>query len=154
MVHCEIVELPPRPAAVVTAEVPLDGLTDFFGGAFSTVMAAVAEQALAPAGPPFAYYPAAPTDVVQVTAGFPVTGTVSEAGEVRPFTLPGGRAVVAMHVGPYDALEATYHEMLGWVSEQGLVPAEGMWEEYLSDPGQEPDSAKWLTRVVWPLAET
>lgn len=152
MVHCEIEELPPRTAAVVTAEVPLDGLTDFFAGAFSAVMAAVADQGLTPAGPPFAYYPAAPTEVVQVTAGFPVVGTVSPAAEVRPFTLPGGRAVVAMHVGPYDTLEQTYHGILEWISAQGLTPAAAMWEEYLSDPGQEPDPATWRTRVVWPLA--
>jgi effector-binding domain-containing protein len=154
MVQCELVELPPRSAAVVTAEVPLDGLTDFFAGAFSAVMAAVADQGLALAGPPFAYYPAAPTDVVQVTAGFPVVGTVSQADEVGPFTLPGGRAVVAMHVGPYDTLETTYHGILGWLSEQGLTPAAAMWEEYLSDPGQEPDPAKWCTRVVWPVVDT
>jgi hypothetical protein len=27
-----------------------------------------------------------------------------------------------------------------------------MWEYYLSDPEQEPDPAKWQTRVIWPLA--
>ena len=91
--------------------------------------------------------------MVQVTAGFPVTGPLAATDRVQPFTLPGGRAVVAVHVGPYDTLETTYHDMLGWISEQGLTPAPAMWEEYLSDPGQEPDPARWRTRVVWPLAD-
>jgi AraC family transcriptional regulator len=26
-----------------------------------------------------------------------------------------------------------------------------MWEYYLTDPGVEPDPAKWQTLVVWPV---
>ncbi len=153
MARFEIVELDPNPAAVVTDEVPLAELTGFFAGAFSAVMAAVAEQGLTFTGPPFAYYPAAPTDKVRVTAGLPVDGEIAPSGEVRPFTRPGGRAVVAVHVGPYESLESTYHDMLEWMGEQGVRPAAGMWEEYLSDPAAQPDPATWRTRVVWPVVD-
>ena len=68
------------------------------------------------------------------------------------FVLPAGRAVVVVHVGPYDTLEATYGRLLEWVAAQGMELATGMWEEYLSDPEQEPDPATWRTRIVAPVA--
>ena len=47
MVHCEVVELTARPAAAVTAEVPLEQLTGFFADAFTAVMTAVAARSCA-----------------------------------------------------------------------------------------------------------
>ena len=68
------------------------------------------------------------------------------------FSLPGGQAVVGTHVGPYDQLEGTYGELMTWVKLEGLELAEGMWEQYVSDPAAEPDPATWRTLIVWPLA--
>lgn len=66
--------------------------------------------------------------------------------------LPGGRAVVGIHVGPFDSLASTYQELLAWVAAEGLELAVGMWEVYLTDPSAEPDPSRWRTRIVWPLA--
>lgn len=141
-----------RPAAAIRAEVPMDQLRDVFDRGFGAVMAAVAAQGVDVAGPPFGYYPRMPTDTVAVVVGFPVAGAITAAGEVEPFELPGGRAVVGTHVGPYDTLERTYGELLAWAQEQGLTLADGMWESYLSDPSAEPDPATWRTLITWPLA--
>jgi len=65
--------------------------------------------------------------------------------------LPGGRAVSAIHVGPFDTLEQTYTELMAWMAEQRLQPAEHMWEIYLSDPATEPDPSTWRTQIVWPV---
>jgi AraC family transcriptional regulator len=35
---------------------------------------------------------------------------------------------------------------------EAVAPAREMWEYYLSDPGTEPDPARWKTLVVWPVA--
>jgi effector-binding domain-containing protein len=69
-----------------------------------------------------------------------------------PFELPGGRVVVATHVGPFEAMEKTYAELIAWSQAEGLTLAEGMWESYLSDPSAEPDPSTWRTLIVWPLA--
>ena len=63
---------------------------------------------------------------------------------------PGGRAAVAVHVGPYEGLADTWGRLLGWLAEQGLQPGPEMWEEYLSPP--EGDPATWRTRLVALLA--
>ncbi len=126
-------------------------LREFFGRAFGAVMAAAQAQNTSPTGPPFAMYHGMPTDTVEVEAGFPVSPDFSAAGEVISGLLPASDAIEAVHKGPYDTLERTYALILERMSAEGMTPSETMWEFYLSDPGQEPDPAKWQTRVVWPI---
>jgi effector-binding domain-containing protein len=104
-------------------------------------------------GPPFGFYPRMPSDTVVVEAGFPVSGPARADGEAHPFTLPGGQVVRVVHVGPYDTMERTYSQLLSWMAAEGLRPAAGMWENYLSDPEAEPDPATWRTMIFWPLAD-
>ena len=93
-----------------------------------------------------------PAATVEVVVGFPVAGPITADGQVEPFELPGGRVVTGTHVGSYEALEATYQQLMAWTEAEGLTLAEGMWESYLSDPSAEPDPATWRTLIVWPLA--
>lgn len=154
-----------QPTAMVREKVPMAELSDFFGRAFSSVMAAVQERGLQPAGPPFGMYHGMPTDVVDVEAGFPLTAPFA-AGEdggmtidgghgqsaVTAGTLPAGPAYVAMHTGPYDSLQRTYQALVERMQADGVAPADLMWEQYLTDPGEEPDQSKWQTQVIWPAA--
>lgn len=151
MAECELVELEPGTAAVVGGEVPLEELPGFFGEAFSEVMAAVEAAGVAVTGPPFGYYPTVPGQVVTVEAGIPVAAAIHGGGRVHTRELPGGPAVVAVHVGPFDTLGRTYAELGEWVAEHGYRTADAMWEQYLSDPAAEPDPTTWRTRIVWPL---
>ena len=150
--HPRKVHLTEQPVAVVRERVPMASLTDFFGRAFGTVMAAARKQGASLAGPPFALYRGMPSETVDVEAGFPIDGNFTEADGVASGTLPETDALEALHVGPYDTLENTYHAILGQMEAEGLTPSDTMWEYYLSDPETEPDPAKWQTRVVWPVA--
>ena len=150
MVDVELLEVPSETVARVRAKVPLPELPGFFGPAFEQVMHAVPEAGGRISGPPFGWYHGVPTDVVDVSAGFPVAGDVHVPdGGVVVEERPGGRAVVAMHVGPYDTVEATYAVAMSWMKEHGLEPREDMWEEYLTEPTGDP--ADWRTRIVMPV---
>lgn len=150
--HPRKVHLTQQPVAVVREQVRTDSLTDFFGRAFGTVMAAVQMQGADPVGPPFALYRGMPTDTVDVEAGFPISGNFTDANGVVSGTLPETDAVEATHIGPYDTLQETYGAIQQQMAAEGHTPADTMWEFYLSDPEKEPDPAKWQTRVVWPIA--
>ena len=151
MAETEIVDLSPQPTAVVREQVRMDALQDFFGRAFGTVMNAIAAQGLQPIGPPFGYYHGMPTEMVDVEAGFPVAASIKPGDGVIASSLPGGRAVESLHVGPYDTLPETYAEVQRRIEAEGLQPASDMWEYYLTDPESEPDPATWQTRIVWPV---
>ncbi len=142
----------PQMAAAIRAEVPMDQLPAVFDRGFPAIIEAIGAQGVAPAGPPFGYYPRMPGDTVEVVVGFPVTGPITAAGDVVPFELPGGRVVTGTHVGPYESLSATYDELIAWSRGEGLTLGGVMWEIYTSDPSAEPDPATWRTNLVWPLA--
>lgn len=149
----ELVELEPQEAIAVRGEVPMAELPAFFGRAFADAARAAQASGVQIVGPPFGFYPGMPSDTVVVEAGFPVSGPARADGEAHPFTLPGGRAARVVHVGPYDTMERTYAQLQSWMAAEGLRPAAGMWESYLSDPETEPDPATWRTLIVWPLAD-
>ncbi|MDT0213141.1 GyrI-like domain-containing protein [Rothia sp. ARF10] len=151
MTEMRIVERGQQPVAVVADVVPMAGIADFVGGAFSSVMAVAARQGVTITGPPFTRYLGAPTTTAEVEAGFPTSSFVMSEDDVRPGELPACRAVEAVHVGPYDTLGRTYDAALRWAEEQGVSTGADMWEEYLSDPTTEPDPATWRTRVLIPL---
>ena len=145
------VEATEQPTAGLRATVPMDELPTFFARAFATTAAALAKQGHAPAGPPFGLYRGMPTTVVDVEAGFPVSTPVEPTGAVVPSTLPGGRAVEAVHIGPYDTMGETYGQVEQWMVGQRLQPGPVVWESYLSDPQRETDPATWRTLIHWPV---
>ncbi|GAA2490895.1 GyrI-like domain-containing protein [Terrabacter carboxydivorans] len=146
------VETTEQPTAVLRATVPMDELPAFFARAFAAAAATIGQQGQFPVGPPFGLYRGMPTTVVDVEAGFPVTTPVEASGEVVPSTLPGGRVVEAVHVGPYDTMGETYGQVEQWMVGQRLVPGPVVWESYLRDPEHEPDPATWRTVIHWSLA--
>ena len=76
---------------------------------------------------------------------------IEPEGEAHSLVLPGGRAVVLVHTGPFETLRETYAQLQAWMNEQRVQPATGMWECYLTDPVTEPDPARWQTKIVWPI---
>jgi effector-binding domain-containing protein len=150
--NVEQVELAPRWIVGVRQMVAVADLHAVFGTAFAAAAAGLAAQGLAPAGPPTAVYREASADKVDVTVGFPVARTVPASGDLVCEPLPSGPAVATVHSGRYEVLGATYGELTAWMVGAGLVAAPVMWEEYLAGPGNEPDPARWRTRIVFPIA--
>ena len=147
MLDVKLEDRPIQRTAAMRASVPVSELPAFFDRAFPTVLATLQRQGLQPAGEPFGYYPVAPTQRVEVEAGFPVDDSFRPTGDVVASQLPGGRIVSATHLGPYDMLEKTYTGLLAWAEDQGLQPSGPMWECYLTDPRLEPDPSHWQTKV-------
>jgi effector-binding domain-containing protein len=152
MTDIRITEYPEQATAAVRKKVPMAELTEFFSRAFGDTMTALQGQGVSPTGAPFGKYYGRPDVIVDVEAGFPVATTISAAGTVLPGSLPGGRVVEAMHVGPYDTMDSTYSAVERYFADAKLTPGAVMWESYLTDPVAEPDPAKWRTQVCWPIA--
>lgn len=152
MTDIELTQHREQDTAVVHDRIPIAEIKQFFDRALPAVMAALTSRGSHPVGPPFAKYFGMPTDTVELEVGFPVDHAVVAADGVTPSTLPEGPAVRAEHVGPYESLAQTYDAIAAWMKDEGLEPADAMWEVYLSDPSQQPDPATWRTEVWWPVA--
>lgn len=153
MADIQVTQLDEQPTAGIREVVPIGDLPGFFARAFDGTMAFLQARGLDAVGPPFGKYYGTPGATVDVEAGFPVAVQVTPAGNVVPGTLPGGRVVETVHVGPYETMHRTYSEMERYITDAGLRPGTIMWETYLSDPATEPDPAMWRTRICWPVGE-
>ena len=127
------------------------------------VQAWLEKRGAAPAGAPFIRYRvinmAAKLDI---ELGFPVASAASGDARVSAGVLPAGRYASLVYTGDYAGLVGANAALLDWGAEKGLVwdswaadngDAFGArFESYLTDPGTEPDPAKWETEVAIRLA--
>ncbi len=147
----EIVLTEPRRAAVIRLTIARAEIREFMGPAIREVLAALAAQGLAPAGPVFSHHFRMDPEFFDFHVGVPVEGTVAPAARVTEGKLPGVRAARAVYHGPYEELGAAWGELQAWVASRGLVPAPDLWESYLTGPESGKDPSTWRTELVQPL---
>lgn len=137
--------------AVIRDEVPENDLAEAMGRMLQAVMSALNEQGIEPASQPFARYHSF-GETIDFEAGVIVHSPVQPVGEVKPGELPAGPAAIAVHTGTYETLGTTHAAMRRWLeANPSQRPNGGPFEIYVSDPASEPDPAKWMTEVVYPL---
>ncbi len=61
-----------------------------------------------------------------------------------------GRAVKAVHVGPYKTRARTHEQVQAFMAARGLEQDGDPWEEYVSDPGKTP-SQELITHIYYPI---
>ena len=149
--NIEMRELTEQETAVEVATIAVGEIPAFIGKALGAVAGYLQRKGAGPAGMPFARYHRLDDGRFEVEAGFPATTPTSGEGDVEPSELPAGPAAVMTYVGPYDAMQPAYGELLAWIRARGGEPAGDPWEVYLTDPGSLPDPADWRTEVVQPI---
>jgi len=88
---------------------------------------------------------------MEIDTGWPVQEDVETEAPFEALTLPGGRALVMRHVGPYEQLHTSYRLMCETMEQHGLQPVGASWEVYLTDPEEVPDPADYVTEIFWPI---
>jgi effector-binding domain-containing protein len=158
-----VVERKEQPYVAITATVTMQQLGELLPPLIPEVFAWAATQHLTPVGPPFWKYNVIDMAAgLEVEVGVAVDRQVSGDDRVSAGVLPGGRYVLAHHVGHPDSLEPATGELLAWAEAEGLtwdvteVNGEERWgarlEEYLNGPEDQPDMDKWETNLVFRLA--
>lgn len=102
-------------------------------------------------GPPFSRYHAWNDQEIEMEAGIPVQAPIVGKGRVQPSTLPGGKAAMGWHVGPYEGLGAAHDGLAAFVAKGKHKARGGHWEVYWTDPGMVPDPSKWKTQLFVPI---
>lgn len=133
-------EITEQGVAALRETVPVTGLAAFFDRAYGQIEHVLTEQGRHVTDAPYARFYSRPdfTDpqsTIDVEAGWPVDGVITDADGVIAGVLPAGRVVRMRHVGSYDGLSAAWERLMGFVAERGLSVGEGVWERYLVEPG-------------------
>nr|WP_183373236.1 GyrI-like domain-containing protein [Gordonia humi] len=127
----------PDGIAVVTQrfyDVRVDDLRDIFDESFQLL------AQTRPIGPPFAMYEGDPTDVFDLTIGFPVSAPVDpdDYGDIANEVFPSGKALIMSHIGGFDGLGSAWESLMEVHSANGGSTPRATIEIYLNDPSSTP----------------
>jgi len=88
-----------------------------------------------------------------MAAAIPVKDAVTIANTGSVF-IPEGNGLEIEHYGDYSLLSLAHQAAEAYMKDRGLIHNAPFIEEYMTDPGEEKDSQKWLTKVYYYLADT
>jgi effector-binding domain-containing protein len=148
-----LVDLKPEPFAYVSRACSVAEMPKFMSEAFCALDEALKKANAAPTGGPFAHYRSVRNGHVEVDVGFPVAAATRDALAAAGLELgqtASGKAMHGLHVGAYEGLAHFYDAIIAELRDQGLTPAEDMWERYLDGPEVPPEKTR--TEVFWPAA--
>jgi effector-binding domain-containing protein len=140
-----------RSTAVIHLTIPRAEIQTVMGPAIQEVMATVASQGIAPAGPVFSHHFRITPEEFDFEVGVPVPRPVTPSGRVRPGQLPATTVARALYHGGYEGLGAAWGEFEKWIKAAGHTPAPDLWECYVTGPESGPDPARWRTELNRPL---
>jgi effector-binding domain-containing protein len=136
--------------AAVRKIINMNEITAYYGESFGLIMQELGKAGKSPAGMPCGIYYDwdEGTGKVDLAAAIPVRGLFT-AAHVETIKLETEKAYVLDYYGPYHGL-ATAHLALGrYLVKNGLTPKRPAVEEYVTDPGNESDPEKWLTKIYY-----
>jgi effector-binding domain-containing protein len=137
--------------AVIRLTIQREEIRNVMGPGIHELIAAVAAQGIAPAGPVFSHHLRMNPRIFDFEIGVAVTKPVSPAGRVQPGQLPATTVARTVYHGPYEGLGAAWGEFGAWIAANRHTPAPDLWECYVTGPESDPDPAKWRTELNRPL---
>ncbi len=152
----ETIEAETRPMLYVTrsASMAPNDIAATMEEAFGAIGAFLGRSGVRPAGPPVAVYHDRDqgAGTMTIDLGFPVAccDTTKATGEVHAGQTPSGKALKAVHHGPYPKLGETYGKLEAHLKRIGLPVPATAWEVYVSDPDKTP-AADLLTEIYMPI---
>ncbi len=94
------------------------------------------------------------TKDAELTVAIALTGDKAPKG-YEVYDVAGGEYLVIDYYGDYSGTGAAHEAMYEYIQANGYQTNEDgvVIEEYITDPGTEPDMSKWLTKVIYPVTK-
>lgn len=118
---------------------------------YGTISHFLDQNDIAVVGIPFALYHLMNEEEIDLECGMPISGGFEENTTVKTGTLPALTCACIDFYGDYSNLEDGHKVLQEWVETHGFNLVSAPMEFYLTDPSQEPDPEKWLTRICYPI---
>ena len=150
-IQIERMTLEPQPILFIRRKIPQTELQPYFAECFGKLFGYGVENALPITGNPIARYVSLGPGLWTVDCVLPLANVVEGVEEFEAGMLESGDVLKAIHLGPYEKLEESYIQIQTMMENEGLESRSGHWEQYVTDPGDEPDSNKWQTDIYWPI---
>ena len=146
------IDMPTKYFLAVREEINMEKLADHYAENLPKVAAACESNKLEMAGMPCGLFYTwdEATQKSDVAQAIPISAKASVDG-FSCIEIPACKALVVDYYGPYEGGIAAHEAIDKYCKENNITPAMPVIEEYVTDPGQEPDPNKWLTRIYYPI---
>ncbi len=135
-------------------EVGYDNVQQFYagnlGGLFGKAQSADVEMDGKPCGLFYKFNDA--TRMVDMSAAIPIKEPLAIRG-AQSLTLPESNAISVDYYGDYNGTPAAHAAVQSFMRDYGILNNPPYIEEYVTDPGEEPDPKKWLTKITYYISE-
>jgi effector-binding domain-containing protein len=98
-----------------------------------------------------AYHHWDPPEHIVIEVGIPLASPIKGEGVIKAVQSPGGKAVRATHWGAYEKIGPAHEALQQYIDVLDLELIGTPWESYITNPTQEPDTARWETIVYYPI---
>lgn len=155
MLNPELKDIPPKQVVTQRVQLASADISTELANIYGTLMGHLGLHGGAVLeGAPFARwhsYDPTPEGLSDMEAGFHISGSMPAAEGILSYDLPAQKAYKVEYTGPYVEMFRTWDAFRAWMQEQGHQASGPSWEEYITDPGLEPDPQKWLTFLYIPV---
>lgn len=125
---------------------------DFYGQRLGQIMGLLEKMKMEMAGPATNLYYTwdEANKMTDMAVVVPIKTTAAVNGKnISSFEVPAGKALVIDYYGAYEGVGEAHYAMDDYLKAKGLKSKAPVLEQYITNPEQEPDTSKWLTKVVY-----
>ena len=147
----KVIDFAMQPSVVIRDSATIDQAHAMFEKNYGELMRLVNRRKIPITGEHFAiYHNWNPQGYTQISAGIPIGKKTKDYKRINYYELPATKAVFAKHEGGYNT-GSTHYAIDDFIKDHNLETKGYIWETYAYDPITEPDSAKWVTLIYYPL---
>lgn len=145
------VEIPEQHYLYVHDTASVGTISQKLGRAYGMIGEAAAKQKRSIVGAPFGIYYSESNSHFEFDAAMPVDAAAVNSGEVKAGKRAKGKALLVSFFGDYSQTPMAHEKAAEYLTYFGKKQSGAPWEEYVTDPMMEKDTAKWLTNIYYPL---
>ncbi len=134
-------------------ETDINGISESstYAKGFGAVGGYIGQQGLQSTGMPMSIVHKFEPESVVIEMAIPVADSIAVPDSLTLGRIPAGRALKLNHMGAYENLAETWEAFENYNAENQVRTRWYPYEVYVTDPGQEPDTSKWITEIVYPV---
>jgi effector-binding domain-containing protein len=127
-------------------------MAPFFAKNFPAIAEALGKEKIQPIAPPTSIYWSFDEKEMKgdLTAAFKV-GSATKVKGWESYSFPAGKVLMVDYYGAYEKIGDAHMAIGTHMKEKGIKDQTAVFEEYVTDPMSEKDTAKWLTKVYYLL---
>ncbi len=138
-------------AVAFRVQASMEEMETAMGDAFGKIMQEVGRSGVQMAGSSITIWYEWEGDVFDFDNAIPVANPIDVPKGFQLIKTYTGKVITAQHTGNYNTTQYTWASVENYIKENNLETNGAPWEQYISDPGSEPNPNKWITNLYWPV---